>query len=100
MSVADSLPAAAPAAPPAINKLSVTFTTMIAMISMIMSSTLVNVAIPDIMGAFGIGQDQGHWLSSGFMSAMTVSMLLNAWLVRRFGPRESFLGEAARFVLA
>src|SRR3546814_6076804 len=73
---------------------------MIAMISMIMASTMVNVAIPDIMGAFGIGQDQAHWMSSGFLSAMTVSMLLNAWLVGRYGPRASFLGAVALFVLA
>src|SRR3546814_3152036 len=73
---------------------------MIAMISMIMASTMVHVAIPDIMGAFGIGQDQAHWLSSGVLSAMTVSMLLNAWLVGRFGPRASFLGAVALFVLA
>ena len=31
---------------------------MMAMISMIMTSTMVNVAIPDIMGAYGIGQDR------------------------------------------
>ena len=33
---------------------------MIAMIAMIMTSTMVNVAIPNIMGAFGVGQDQAH----------------------------------------
>ena len=76
---ADALPAPRPAQPPTISKLGVTITTMIAMISMIMSSTMVNVAIPDIMGAFGIGQDQAHWMATGFLSAMTVSMLLNAW---------------------
>lgn len=91
---------AAPAEPPAISKVGVTVTTMIAMISMIMSSTMVNVAIPDIMGAFGIGQDQAHWMATGFLSAMTVSMLLNAWLVGRFGPRASFLGAVAIFIVA
>lgn len=94
---ADALPHAEP---PAISKIGVTVTTMIAMISMIMSSTMVNVAIPDIMGAFGIGQDQAHWMSTGFLSAMTVSMLLNAWLVGRFGPRASFLGAVAIFIAA
>jgi len=96
----DALPAPRPAQPPAISKLGVTITTMIAMISMIMSSTMVNVAIPDIMGAFGIGQDQAHWMATGFLSAMTVSMLLNAWVVGRFGPRASFLGAVAIFMVA
>jgi hypothetical protein len=33
------------------------------------ASTLVNVALPDIMGAFGLGQDQVQWLSevAGFV---------------------------------
>lgn len=88
------------AAPPAINKIGVTITTMLAMISMVMSSTMVNVAVPDIMGAFGVGQDQAHWMATGFLSAMTVSMLLNAWLVGRFGPRTSFLGAVGLFVFA
>ena len=80
-----------------INKTGVTITAMLAMISMIMSSTMVNVAIPDIMGAFGIGQDQAHWISTGFLSAMTAGMLLNAWLVTNFGPRNVFIGALAIF---
>ena len=80
-----------------VNKFGVTITAMLAMISMIMSSTMVNVAIPDIMGAFGIGQDQAHWISTGFLSAMTAGMLLNAWLVTNFGPRNVFIGALALF---
>lgn len=80
-----------------VNKFGVTITAMLAMISMIMSSTMVNVAIPDIMGAFGIGQDRAHWISTGFLSAMTAGMLLNAWLVTNFGPRNVFIGALALF---
>ncbi len=87
----------APVAPRPVNKIGVTVTAMLAMISMIMSSTMVNVAIPDIMGAFGIGQDEAHWISTGFLSAMTAGMLLNAWLVTNFGPRNVFIGALALF---
>lgn len=91
--------AVAGGAPPVrpINKIGITVTAMLAMISMIMSSTMVNVAIPDIMGAFGIGQDQAHWISTGFLSAMTAGMLLNAWLVTNFGPRNVFIGALTLF---
>ncbi len=85
---------------PAVNKLGVTLATMTAMISMIMSSTMVNVAVPDIMGAFGIGDDQAHWMSTGFLASMTVSMLLNAWLVARYGPKAVFLAAVAVFSVA
>ena len=62
-----------------INPLGLTITAMIAMIAMIMTSTMVNVAIPNIMGAFGVGQDQAHWISTGFLSTMPAGMLLNGW---------------------
>jgi DHA2 family multidrug resistance protein len=89
--------AVSPSAQKLVNKVGVTITAMLAMISMIMSSTMVNVAIPDIMGAFGIGQDEAHWISTGFLAAMTSGMLLNGWLVTKFGPRNVFIGALAVF---
>ncbi len=89
------------AAPPIIpvHRVGITLAAMLAMISMIMSSTMVNVAIPDIMGAFGVGQDQAHWISTGFLSAMTAGMLLNASLMTRFGPRNVMIWALAAFSL-
>ena len=66
----------------------------------VLASTMVNVAIPDIMGAFGVGQDTAHWLSTGFLSAMTVCMLLSAWLIARIGPRRTLLLAAGVFTIA
>ena len=34
----------------------VTVTGMVASFSMVLSATIVNVAVPDVMGAFGVGQ--------------------------------------------
>ena len=68
--------------------------------STIMASTMANVAIADIMGTFGAGQNRVHWISTGFLSATTVSMLLNAWFVHNLGPRNTFLCAAAVFALA
>lgn len=76
------------------------FTVMLGMMSTIFSSTMVNVAIPDIMGAYGIGQDRAHWMSTGFFAAMTVSMLLNAWLMRNLGARNTFVMAIAVFCVA
>lgn len=68
-----------------------TLTAMIGNIALILSSTIINVAIPDIMGTFGIGQDKAQWLLSGFLAIMTLSMLLNAWLVSTIGKRNAYL---------
>jgi MFS transporter, DHA2 family, multidrug resistance protein len=81
-------------------RLGLTIASMLGMISMIMTSTMVNVAVPDIMGAYGLGQDQAHWMSTGFLAAMTVSMLLNAWLVSNFGPRNVYITAVAVFSIA
>jgi len=77
-----------------------TATVMLGTISAVLTTTSVNVAIPDIMGAFGIGQDRAQWLSTGTLAAMTVGMLLNAWLMNNFGQRNTFIGALAVFIVA
>ena len=39
-------------------RLFVTITVLLGTVSAMVTTTIVNVAIPDIMGSFGIGQDQ------------------------------------------
>ena len=73
---------------------------MLGTISAVLTTTTVNVAIPDIMGAFGIGQDRAQWLSTGALAAMTVGMLLNAWLIGRYGQRRTFIGALCVFIVA
>ena len=70
------------------------------MIATIMASTMINVAIADIMGAYGIGQDRVHWLFTGFLAATTTCMLLNAWFVRNLGPRNTFILASLLFTAA
>lgn len=50
----------------------------------LLTSTIVNVAIPDIMGALGITLDQAQWLSTAFLASGTVTMLLTAWFIQAF----------------
>ena len=56
----------------------------------IMSSTIINVAIPDMSQHFTLGQERAQWVSSGFMVAMTVSMLTTPWLLTRYGYRRTY----------
>ena len=75
-----------------------TVAVMLGTIATTAASTMVNVALPDIMGAFGLGQDQVQWLSTGFLAAMTATMLLTAWALGRFGYRLCLLGALALFI--
>ncbi|MGE0256619.1 MAG: DHA2 family efflux MFS transporter permease subunit [Alphaproteobacteria bacterium] len=65
-----------------------------------LSATVVNVAVPDIMGTFGVGQDQAQWMATAFFAAMTVGMLLTDWFVRAFGQRAIYIASVLFFCLA
>ena len=65
---------------------------MVGTMASIMSSTIVNVAIPDMSDYFVLGQERAQWVSSGFMVAMTVSMLTTPWLLGRYGYRRTYVG--------
>ena len=67
-------------------------TVMIGSMAAIMSSTIMNVGIPDMSVQFSIGQERAQWVSSSFMVAMTVSMLTTPWLLARFGYRTTYMG--------
>ena len=67
-------------------------TVMIGTVASIMSSTIINVAVPDMSRYFVLGQDRMQWVSSGFMVAMTISMLTTPWLLSRFGYRRTYSG--------
>lgn len=83
-----------------VHKWPATIAVMLGMMTTIMASTMANVAIADIMGAYGVGQDRAHWISSGFLSATTVCMLLNAWAVHNFGARRTLMIATVIFTVA
>ncbi|KRB93985.1 DHA2 family efflux MFS transporter permease subunit [Noviherbaspirillum sp. Root189] len=67
-------------------------TVMIGTMASILSSTIVNVAVPDLSRYFTLGQERAQWVSAGFMLAMTLSMLTTPWLLLRFGLRRTYSG--------
>ncbi len=77
----------------------VTITGMIGVVSMVLAMTTVNVAVPDVMGAFGIGQDKAQWMSSAYTATMTAGMLINAWVSGILGERRTFVGALFFFSL-
>ncbi|WP_084740077.1 DHA2 family efflux MFS transporter permease subunit [Frigidibacter mobilis] len=71
---------------------------MVATISVVLSTTIVNVAIPAVMGAFGISAVQAQWISTGFLAAMTATMLLADWANRAFGMRLTMTASMGVFL--
>jgi DHA2 family multidrug resistance protein len=66
-------------------------TAMVGMMPAILSSTVVFVAIPELSHYFQVGQQRVQWVSSAFMIALTLAMLLTPWLLLRYGLRVTFL---------
>lgn len=98
-------PEAAPPAPPTLGTMRERYgphyrwylllSVMVGVMASIMSSTIVNVAIPGMSHHFALGQERAQWVSSGFMVAMTVSMLTTPWLLSRYGYRRTYAGTMA-----
>ena len=72
---------------------------MVGTMASIMSSTIVNVAIPDMSHYFSLGQERAQWVSSGFMVATTASMLTTPWLLARYGYRATYVGAMLLLLL-
>ncbi len=68
----------------------VTATGMCAAFTMVLMGTVANVAVPNVMGAFGVGQDMAQFLATAFIATMTASQLLSTWFVAVFGSRLAF----------
>ena len=66
---------------------------MVGTMAAIMSSTIINVAVPDMSRHFSLGQERAQWVASGFMISMTVSMLTTPWLLTRYGFRRTYAGS-------
>ncbi|MBL4719663.1 MAG: DHA2 family efflux MFS transporter permease subunit [Alphaproteobacteria bacterium] len=77
----------------------VTIAGLTASFTMVLTGTIVNVAIPDVMGAYGVGQDKAQFLSTAFITTMTASQLLNAWFVGKLGQRNAFIVVLLIFTL-
>lgn len=62
-------------------------TTSLATLASLMPTTMINVALPDIMGTYSIGPEKAQALSAGYLAASTAAMLATAWMVESFGMR-------------
>lgn len=88
------------AAPTLVRRWPITLTVLMGTVAVVLTTTIVNVAIPSIMADFDMGQIQAQWLSTGFLAAMTATMLTSARMVERYGQRRVFVGSLILFIAA
>ena len=75
------------------------FTMLTGSMATMLAATTINVALPAIIGAFGLGQDQAQWMSTAFLASSTIAMLANAWAMATFGARATYVFGMVVFVI-
>jgi len=68
-------------------------------VGIVLSSSIVNVAIPNVMGTFGVGQDQAQWVATAYLAAQTVSQLITIWAIETLGIQVTYLLTLSVFIL-
>jgi MFS transporter, DHA2 family, multidrug resistance protein len=71
---------------------------MLATLMVIIDMTVVNVALPDMMGALAATPDQITWVLTSYIVAEAVMIPLSGYLAERFGRRRVMLVSVAGFV--
>src|SRR5277367_3572348 len=75
-------------------------TAAIASLLEIIDSSIVNVAIPSMMGNIGATLDEISWVTTGYMIANSIVLPIAAWLGSRLGRRKYFTGAIIAFTIS
>ena len=66
----------------------------------VLDISIVNVALPDMMGNLGATLDQISWVSTGYIIANVIILPLTGWLSNHFGRRRYLAGSMILFTAA
>jgi DHA2 family multidrug resistance protein len=66
----------------------------------LIDTSIVNVAIPHMMGNLGATLDEISWVSTGYIIANVITIVLSSWLSAFFGRKRYLTGSIVLFVVA
>jgi DHA2 family multidrug resistance protein len=78
----------------------VTITVIVAALLELIDTTIVNVALPDIMGNLGATLEDAGWIVTGYAVANVIVLPMSGWLGDRFGRKNYFITSILIFTLA
>ncbi len=76
----------------------VVFNVLLGTLTVSLSNSSLNPALPAFMSVFGIGPLLATWIVAGFMTSMGMTMPLTSFLSQRLGRKRLYLGGVALFV--
>src|SRR2546426_9597586 len=95
-----ALPRSTARSDPFANRYLIAITVTLASIMELLDTSIVNVAIPHMMGNLGATLDQIAWVSTGYIVANVIVLPITGWLSSFFGRRRYFAGSIALFTVA
>src|SRR5689334_24347493 len=82
------------------HKYIIAFAVVLAALMQVIDSSIVNVALPDMMGNLGASLDEIAWVSTGYILASVIIIPLTGWLGSLFGRKRYFVGSIIIFTLS
>jgi DHA2 family multidrug resistance protein len=82
------------------HKYLIAFAVVLAALMQVIDSSIVNVALPDMMGNLGASLDEIAWVSTGYILASVIIIPLTGWLGEFFGRKRYFVGSIIIFTVA
>ncbi|MFL5577593.1 MAG: DHA2 family efflux MFS transporter permease subunit [Gemmatimonadaceae bacterium] len=79
------------------HKYLIAFAVVLAALLQVIDSSIVNVALPDMMGNLGANLDEIAWVSTGYILASVIVIPLTGWLGSFFGRKRYFVGSILVF---
>lgn len=73
---------------------------MLAVVLEILDTSIVNVALPSMMGSLGATVDEIAWVVTSYIIANVIVIPMTSWLASRFGRRRYFVGSILLFTAA
>lgn len=78
----------------------ITITVIMASLLELIDTTIVNVALPQIMGNLGATLEDAGWLVTGYAVANVIILPMSGWLGDRFGRKNYFMASIILFTIA
>ncbi len=82
------------------NKYLIAIAVTLAAVLELVDTSIVNVAIPHMMGTLGATLDEIAWVSTSYIIANVIVIPMSSWLSSYFGRRNYLTGSIAIFVMA
>ena len=83
-----------------LNRLLIVIAVMLAVVLEIIDTSIVNVALPSMMGNLGATLDEIDWVITGYIVANVIVIPMTGWLAARFGRKRYFTSSILVFTAA